>query len=120
MLEQTEEHVVMVGSWPCKVSLEIHINRRRVSEPVREDKGKTTASEPEDRKDLKRERVVLSKGHSITRAGLTGLAKTATQTGKQIGLARLPGLAQIAARINGHIRLAVLIGLATRSIKRRF
>jgi hypothetical protein len=24
--EQTEEHVVMVGSWPCKVSSEIHIN----------------------------------------------------------------------------------------------
>jgi hypothetical protein len=23
--EQTEEHVVMVGSWPCKVSSEIHI-----------------------------------------------------------------------------------------------
>jgi hypothetical protein len=25
-LEQTEEHVVMVGLWPCKVSSEIHIN----------------------------------------------------------------------------------------------
>jgi hypothetical protein len=24
--EQTEEHAVMVGSWPCKVSSEIHIN----------------------------------------------------------------------------------------------
>jgi hypothetical protein len=24
--EQTEEHVVMLGSWPCKVSSEIHIN----------------------------------------------------------------------------------------------
>jgi hypothetical protein len=24
--EQTEEHVVMVDSWPCKVSSEIHIN----------------------------------------------------------------------------------------------
>jgi hypothetical protein len=24
--EQTEEHVVMVGSWPCKVSSEIHAN----------------------------------------------------------------------------------------------
>jgi hypothetical protein len=24
--EQTEEHVVMVGSWPCRVSSEIHIN----------------------------------------------------------------------------------------------
>jgi hypothetical protein len=25
-LEQTEKHIVMVGSWPCKVSYEIHIN----------------------------------------------------------------------------------------------
>jgi hypothetical protein len=25
-LEQTEEHILMVGSWPCKVSYEIHIN----------------------------------------------------------------------------------------------
>jgi hypothetical protein len=24
--KQTEEHVVIVGSWPCKVSSEIHIN----------------------------------------------------------------------------------------------
>jgi hypothetical protein len=24
-LKQTEEHVVMVGSWPCKVLSEIHI-----------------------------------------------------------------------------------------------
>jgi hypothetical protein len=24
--EQTEEHVMMVGSWPCRVSSEIHIN----------------------------------------------------------------------------------------------
>jgi hypothetical protein len=24
--KQTEEHVVMVGSWPCKMSFEIHIN----------------------------------------------------------------------------------------------
>jgi hypothetical protein len=24
--EQTKEHVLMVGSWPCKVSFEIHIN----------------------------------------------------------------------------------------------
>jgi hypothetical protein len=25
-LEQTKEHVMMVGSWPCRVSSEIHIN----------------------------------------------------------------------------------------------
>jgi hypothetical protein len=24
--EQTEEHVMMVGLWPCRVSSEIHIN----------------------------------------------------------------------------------------------
>jgi hypothetical protein len=24
--ERTEEHVMMVGSWPCRVSFEIHIN----------------------------------------------------------------------------------------------
>jgi hypothetical protein len=24
--ERTEEHVMMVGSWPCRVSSEIHIN----------------------------------------------------------------------------------------------
>jgi hypothetical protein len=24
-MEQTEEHIVMVGSWPCKVSSKIHI-----------------------------------------------------------------------------------------------
>jgi hypothetical protein len=59
----------MVGSWPCKVSPEIHINRRCVSEPVREDKGKITASEPEDRKDLKRAHVVLSKGHEDRQEG---------------------------------------------------
>jgi hypothetical protein len=55
----------MVGSWPCKVSSEIHINERRVSEPVHEDKGKTMAPEPEDRKDPKRARVVLSKGREV-------------------------------------------------------
>jgi hypothetical protein len=58
--EQTKEHVVMVGSWTCKVLSEIHINERHVSEPVHEDKGKTTAPEPEDRKDPKRACVVLS------------------------------------------------------------
>jgi hypothetical protein len=67
--EQTEEHVVMLGSWPCKVSSEIHINGRRVSEPVHEDKGKTTATKLEDEKDLKRARVVLSKGREVVGPG---------------------------------------------------
>jgi hypothetical protein len=52
----------MVDSWPCKVSSEIHINGRCASEPVHEDKVKTTALELEDRKDPKRAHVVLSKG----------------------------------------------------------
>jgi hypothetical protein len=56
--EQTKEHVVMVGSWPCKVSFEIHINGRRVSEPIHEDKGKTMAPKSEDRRDPKRACVV--------------------------------------------------------------
>jgi hypothetical protein len=46
----------------------------------------------------------LARQSNITRAGL---AKTATQTGKQIGLvglagsAKIPGLAEAAARIDG-------------------
>jgi hypothetical protein len=51
--EQTMEHVVMVGSWLCKVSFEVHINGRRVSELVWKDKGKVMVSESEDEKDLK-------------------------------------------------------------------
>jgi hypothetical protein len=58
---------MMVGSWPCKVSSEIHINGRRVSETVREDKGKTTAIESEDEKGTKRACVVLSKCHKMVR-----------------------------------------------------
>jgi hypothetical protein len=42
--EQTEEHVVMVGSWPCKVSFEIHINGQRISYLVHEEKGKAVAT----------------------------------------------------------------------------
>jgi hypothetical protein len=75
-LEQTEEHVVLVGSWPCKVSSEIHINGRRVSELGCEDKGKTMATEPKD-EDPKRARVVLSKGLEVVEPGysrLTGAA----------------------------------------------
>jgi hypothetical protein len=44
----------MVDSWPCKVSSEVHINGRRVSEPIQEDKGKATVPELEDEKDSKR------------------------------------------------------------------
>jgi hypothetical protein len=67
--EQAKEHIVMVGSWPCKVSSKIHINGRRVSEPVREDKGKMMNSKLEDEKDPKRARVVLFKGCEVVRPG---------------------------------------------------
>jgi hypothetical protein len=69
----------MVGSWPCKVSSEIHINGRRISELVHEDKGKTTATELEDEKDPKRARVVLSKDHEVVRPVYSRL-KSATTT----------------------------------------
>jgi hypothetical protein len=86
--EQTEEHVVMVGSWPCKVSSKIHMNGWRISELVHEDKGKTTATEPKDEKDPKRARVVLSKGHVVVGLGysrLTGAATKVTDRGENSG-----------------------------------
>jgi hypothetical protein len=67
--KQTEEHIVMVGSWPYKLSSEIRINGRRVSEPAHEDKGKTMATELKDEKNPKRGRVVLSKGHEVVGLG---------------------------------------------------
>jgi hypothetical protein len=78
----------MVDSWPYKVSSKIHINGRRVSEPVRENKVKTTATEPEDEKDLKRARVVLSKGREVVGPGysrLTSDAATVTDRGENLG-----------------------------------
>jgi hypothetical protein len=77
--EQTEEHIMMVGSWPCKVSSEIHINGRRVSELVHDDKGKTIALEPEERKDLKRARVVLSKGREVVGLGYSRVTSVAAK-----------------------------------------
>jgi hypothetical protein len=64
----------MVSLWSCKVSSKIHINGRHVSEPVREDKGITTAMEPEDEKDPKRSCVVLSKGREVVRLGYSRLS----------------------------------------------
>jgi hypothetical protein len=61
----------MVGSWP-----------------VREDKGKTTATEPEDEKDLERACVVLSKGHKVVGPGysrLKGAAAKVTDKGENSG-----------------------------------
>jgi hypothetical protein len=72
---------MMVSSWPCKVSSEIHINGWRISEPVHEDKGKTMAQKLEDKRDLTRARVVLSKGHEVVGPGylrVTGVAAKVT------------------------------------------
>jgi hypothetical protein len=80
--------MVMVDSWPCKVSSEIHINGRHISELVREDKGETTATELDNEKDPKRARVVLSKGHEVVRPGylrLIGAAAKVTDRGENSG-----------------------------------
>jgi hypothetical protein len=69
------------------VSYEIHINRRSISEPVCEDKGKMTAMEPED-EDPKRARVVLSKGREVVGLGysrLTGAAAKVTDMKENLG-----------------------------------
>jgi hypothetical protein len=85
---QVKKHVVMVGSWPCMVSSEVHINGRCVSDPVQEDKGKATVLELEDEKDLKRTCMVLSKGHKVVGSGysrLSGDAARATDRGGESG-----------------------------------
>jgi hypothetical protein len=69
----------MVGSWPCKVSSEIHINGRCVSEEVREDKGEVTALKSKDEKDPKRTRMVLSKGREVVGLGYSRLAGDAAR-----------------------------------------
>jgi hypothetical protein len=73
------QNIVMVGLWPCKVSSKVHINGQCVSEPVREDKGKTTAMEPKDRKDPKRAQVVLSKGREVVGLGYSRVTSVATK-----------------------------------------
>jgi hypothetical protein len=118
----------MVGSWPCKVSSEIHINGRQVSEPVREDAGKTMAPEPVDNRDPKRAHVVLSKGHEVVGMGysrVTDVAGAANSGNhdrvirvsktEQHYRARLTRLAKIATRTGkqiGLVGLAWLLGLA--------
>jgi hypothetical protein len=67
----------MVGSWPCTVSSEVNINGRRVSKPVREDKGKVMVPKLEDGKDQKRARMVLSKGHEVLEPGYSRLSRDA-------------------------------------------
>jgi hypothetical protein len=79
---------VIVGSWPCKVSSEIHINGRHVSELVHEGKGKMMATEPKDEKDSKRACVVLSKGNEVVGLGysrLTGAAAKVMDMGENSG-----------------------------------
>jgi hypothetical protein len=56
---------MMVGSWACKVSSEIRIGGRHVSDPVHDDKGKEKVTELGDEKDPKRAQVVLSNGHEV-------------------------------------------------------
>jgi hypothetical protein len=69
-----KKHVVMVGTWPCTVSSEVHINGPRVSEPVREGKGKATVLVSEDEKDPKRTRMVLFRGHEVVGLGYSKLS----------------------------------------------
>jgi hypothetical protein len=78
----------MVGSWPRKVSSEIHINGRRIRESVHEEKGKMMATELEEEKDPKRAHVVLSKGHEVVGLGystLTGAAAKVMDKGENLG-----------------------------------
>jgi hypothetical protein len=78
----------MVGSWPCKVSSEVHINGRHVTKPVREDKGKMTTTEPEDGKDPNRAWVVLSKGCEVVGLGyskVTSVAAKVTDKRENLG-----------------------------------
>jgi hypothetical protein len=70
---------MMVGSWACRVSSKIRIGGQRVSEPVHDDKGKEKVTEPGDEKDLKRARVVLSKGHEVVRPGYSRLSGAAAE-----------------------------------------
>jgi hypothetical protein len=79
---------MMVGLCPCIVSSEIHINGRCISESAHEEKGKMTATEPEDEKDPKRARVVLSKGREVVGPGysrLTCAAAKVMDKGENLG-----------------------------------
>jgi hypothetical protein len=76
------------GLMAMKVSSEILINGRHVIGLVREDKGKMTALELEDKRDLKRSRVVLSKGHEVVKPGYSrviGVAAKVTDKREILG-----------------------------------
>jgi hypothetical protein len=77
--EQVKKHVMMVGSWPCIVSPEAHINGRCVSEPVWEDMGKVMVLESEDEKNPKGARKVLSKGREVVKMGYSRLSGDAAR-----------------------------------------
>jgi hypothetical protein len=70
---------MMVGSWACRVSSEICIGGRRVSESVHDDKGKEKVTEPGDEKDPKRAWVVLYKGHEVVGPGYSRLLGAAAK-----------------------------------------
>jgi hypothetical protein len=70
---------MMVGSWACRVSSEIHIGGRRVSKPIHDDRGKEKVTEPRDEKDLKRAWVVLSKDREVVELGYSRLSGAAAK-----------------------------------------
>jgi hypothetical protein len=119
-LEQTEEHVMMVGSWPCKLSSEMHTNGQCVSEPVQEDKGKAMVPVSEDEKDPRRAHMVLSKGREVIGPGYSRLsgdaARAGTEEKSRVTLARLAefteNTTQIGRRI-GLLRTARITGMDT-------
>jgi hypothetical protein len=139
------KNIMTVGFWPCKVSSEIHVNGRHVSEPIWRDKGKKTVPESEDEKDAKRTHMVLSKGREVVGTGysrlsgmlqesrieeesqitltrLVGFAENTTQIGGQIGLLRAAGVIEMAARVNrqiGLLRSAGVMETATQSLETR-
>jgi hypothetical protein len=75
----------MVGSWPCMVSSEVHINGRPISEPVQEDTGKATVPESEDEKVPKRTHMVLSKGCEVVWPGYSRLPGDAARVADRRG-----------------------------------
>jgi hypothetical protein len=77
--EQAKKHIMLVESWSCMVSFEVHINGRCVSKPVQEDKGKAMVPKSEDKKDPKRVRMVLSKGHEVVGLGYSRLSGDAVR-----------------------------------------
>jgi hypothetical protein len=116
---------VVVGSWPCRVSSEVHINGCCISDPVREDKGKVVATGQEDEKDSKGAHVMLSQGQVLlqwrqTRAGaqitLIGFPELEIGMDDRVFLTGLSGLT--AGICSGWIIQDVLVGLVTRSKNR--